>query len=220
MIRLQNISKSYYTKHGVNQLFSDLCLNIPLKQNVGVLGRNGVGKSTLLRIIAGIEEPDSGTIIRDARVSWPIGFSGGFNGSLSGEENCFFVSRIYGEDINRVTEFVKDFSELEDYFHMPFKTYSAGMKSRLAFGLSMALEFDIYLVDEVTAVGDAAFQKKCRAAFAERRRRSNVIMVSHNFDILREYCSSIAILEKGKITLYDNVDNAIQIYNQNLSSHE
>ncbi|KIE05037.1 Polysialic acid transport ATP-binding protein KpsT [Candidatus Jidaibacter acanthamoeba] len=220
MIKLENISKSYHTKHGTKILFKNLFLDMPLRQNIAILGKNGVGKSTLLRIIAGIEEPNSGNIIRDARISWPIGFSGGFNGSLSGEENCFFVSRIYGEEIKRVAEFVKIFSELEDYFYMPFKTYSAGMKARLAFGLSMALEFDIYLVDEITAVGDAAFQKKCRDAFAERRKRSNVIMVSHNFDILKEYCSLVAILESGKITLYDNIDKAIEIYKKSLNQNE
>lgn len=220
MIKLENISKSYQTKHGMKVLFQNLHLDTPLGQNIAILGKNGVGKSTLLRIIAGIEEPNSGKVIRNGRISWPIGFSGGFNGSLSGEENCFFVSRIYGEEIQRVVDFVKSFSELEDYFYMPFKTYSAGMKARLAFGLSMALEFDIYLVDEITAVGDAAFQKKCRDAFAERRKRSNVIMVSHNFDILKEYCSLVAILESGKITLYDNIDNAIEIYKKSLNSDE
>ena len=135
--------------------------------SVGILGRNGAGKSTLLRILGGAEQPDSGRVIRKGRVSWPIGFSGGFNGSLTGEENARFVARIYDADIDRVIEFAKDFAEIGDYFQMPVRTYSSGMKARLAFGLSMAIDFDTYLVDEVTAVGDATFQERCREAFAE-----------------------------------------------------
>ena len=214
MISLQNISKVYRTKYGMNQIFSKLSLDIPTGSNVGILGKNGAGKSTLLRIIAGIEEPDSGRVVRNARISWPIGFSGGFNGSLTGEENCRFVSRIYSEDIRKVIDFVVQFSELGMYFFMPVRTYSAGMKARLAFALSMAIEFDVYLVDEITAVGDLAFQAKCNAAFRKRQDRSDIIIVSHHINTLKEYCSIFAILENGIIRLYRDIDIAMNAYNK------
>jgi capsular polysaccharide transport system ATP-binding protein len=176
------------------------------------LGRNGAGKSTLLRIIAGTEQPDSGTISRTGVVSWPIGFSGGFSGSLTGEENCRFVARIYGADLDEVVGFSADFAELGDYFYMPVKTYSSGMRARLAFGLSMAIAFDAYLVDEVTAVGDSRFQEKCRKAFEARSGRSSVIIVSHNLSTVRDYCQRCAVIKEGKLLSFDSVDEASAVY--------
>jgi capsular polysaccharide transport system ATP-binding protein len=214
MIEIKGISKTFTTKSGENCILQNLNFSIEKNDNIGILGRNGAGKSTLLRIIAGIEEPDHGIVERRGRISWPIGFSGGFNGSLTGEENCHFVARIYGEEIEKVLDFVTDFSELGDYFYMPFRTYSAGMKARLAFGLSMALEFDLYLVDEVTAVGDISFQRKCKEVFAERRKRSSILIVSHNLNTIKEYCNKVVILDKGKIQVYNDIDMAFNIYNQ------
>lgn len=212
MIDLQDISKAYATKAGPNQVLDRVSFSFPPRTNIGILGKNGAGKSTLLRIIAGTEQPDSGNVRRAGVVSWPIGFTGGFNGSLTGEENCRFVARIYGADIDEVVGLTADFAELRDYFYMPVKTYSSGMRARLAFGLSMAIEFDAYLVDEVTAVGDSAFQEKCRKAFAERSGRSSVIIVSHNLSTVKDYCQSCAVLKSGKLLCFDSVDEANKVY--------
>lgn len=212
MIALESITKAYPVKHGLHLVLNEVSLEFPEGVNVGVVGRNGAGKSTLLRIAAGVEAPDHGRVIRRGRVSWPIGFAGGFNGSLSGEENCRFVARIYGESVDRVVGFAKEFAELGQYFEMPVKTYSSGMRARLAFGLSMAIDFDVYLVDEVTAVGDADFQKKCRATFEARSGRSSVIIVSHNIKTIREYCETCAVLDNGRVHWCDSVDEAERMY--------
>ncbi len=212
MITVDNVFKAYATNKGPHVVLDHVSFEIPPRDNVGILGVNGAGKSTLLRIMSGVEMPDAGRVERKGRISWPIGFSGGFNGSLSGEENCRFVARIYGEDVDRVVGFTHEFSELKDYFYMPIKTYSSGMKSRLAFGLSMAVDFDLYLVDEVTAVGDAAFQKKCKDAFAERRERSGLIMVSHQPATIKSFCQRAAILRKGRLTMYETVAEAEKAY--------
>lgn len=212
MIELSDVTKSYQTRSGSNVVLDRISFTFPPRTNIGILGKNGSGKSTLLRVIAGTEQPDSGTIRWGGLVSWPIGFSGGFNGSLSGEENCRFVARIYGADIDEVVGFTMDFSELGEYFHMPVRTYSSGMRSRLAFGLSMAIQFDAYLVDEVTAVGDANFQAKCRKAFEERSDRSSVIIVSHQMNTVRAYCERCAVLKNGKLSIFDSVDAASKEY--------
>lgn len=212
MIELSDVTKSYQTRSGSNVVLDRISLTFPPRTNIGILGKNGSGKSTLLRVIAGTEQPDSGTIRWGGLVSWPIGFSGGFNGSLSGEENCRFVARIYGADIDEVVGFTMDFSELGEYFHMPVRTYSSGMRSRLGFGLSMAIQFDVYLVDEVTAVGDANFQAKCRKAFEERSDRSSVIIVSHQMNTVRAYCERCAVLKNGKLSIFDSVDAASKEY--------
>ncbi|MGD2112726.1 MAG: ABC transporter ATP-binding protein [Gammaproteobacteria bacterium] len=212
MIELRHISKAYPMRHGLNQVLDDISLAFPAGENIGILGRNGSGKSTLLRILAGIEQPDRGEVIRRRRVSWPLGFAGGFNGTLTGEENTRFVARIYGADIRRVSRSTHDFSELGAYFHMPVRTYSSGMRSRLAFGLSMAIDFSVYLIDEITAVGDKPFQDKCRNAFRERRQRSSVILVSHNLNTIRQFCETCAVLIDGKLHVCASIPEAQQLY--------
>lgn len=212
MIELSDITKAYPTRSGTNLVLDRVTFSFPAHTNFGILGKNGAGKSTLLRIIAGTEQADSGKVRRHGVVSWPIGFSGGFSGSLTGEENCRFVARIYGADIDDVVGFTMDFAELGEYFYMPVKTYSSGMRARLAFGLSMAIEFDAYLVDEVTAVGDTHFQQKCRKAFQERSDRSSVIIVSHQLSTVRDYCQRCAVLRDGKFLVFDNVEDARAVY--------
>lgn len=212
MIDLIDVTKSYPTRSGRNVVLDAVTFSFPAQTNIGVLGRNGAGKSTLLRIVAGTEQPDAGNVHRRGLISWPIGFAGGFNGSLNGEENCRFVARIYGADVDEVVGFTADFAELGEYFYMPVKTYSSGMKARLAFGLSMAIEFDAYLVDEVTAVGDAQFQQKCRRAFEQRSGRSCVIIVSHNLGTIRDYCQRCAVLRDGRLLCFDSVDEAKSAY--------
>jgi capsular polysaccharide transport system ATP-binding protein len=212
MIELEQVTKLYATKHGVNVVLDAVDLTFPARTNIGILGRNGAGKSTLLRLISGAEQPDSGYIHRRGEISWPLGFGGGFNGSLTGEENCRFVARIYGVEVDDVVDFARDFADIGEYFYMPVKTYSSGMKARLAFGLSMAVEFDVYLVDEVTAVGDSRFQEKARAAFAARRDRSSVIMVSHSYRTITQYCDQCAVLKQGKLYYFDSVKDAQRMY--------
>ncbi|MCL4107931.1 UNVERIFIED_CONTAM: hypothetical protein GTU68_016959 [Idotea baltica] len=200
--------------NGKNIILDKVSFKFPEKKSIGVLGVNGAGKSTLLRLIAGSEYADSGKIIRNGRYSWPLGFTGSFHPSLSGIENLRFACRIYGCDIKYVTEFVKDFSELGKYIEEPIKTYSSGMRSRLAFALSMAIDFEVYLVDEIMGVGDKGFKKKCRDAFEAKRKKSSIIMVSHSMNTIRDY-SDVAILLTGKkLEIYEDVDQAIKLYNK------
>lgn len=218
MIELRDIYKTYATSSGPNCVLDRVSVTFPARTSVGILGRNGSGKSTLLRIIGGAELPDSGEVIRRGRVSWPIGFAGGFNGSLTGEENCRFVARIYGQDIDYVVAETMAFADIGNYFTMPVRTYSSGMRARLAFGLSMAIDFDFYLVDEVTAVGDKPFQEKCRAAFAERQKRSSVIIVSHHIKTIRQYCDRCALLVDGQLHMYDDVEAADEEYQHRMAA--
>lgn len=212
MIELENVTKAYPTHGGLHVVLDNLTCTFPEKTSVGILGPNGAGKSTLLRILGGAEHPDAGTVTRSGRVSWPIGFSGGFSLSLSGEENCRFVARVYGADFDEVVESTREFADIGEYFHMPVRTYSSGMRARLAFGLSMAIDFDTYLVDEVTAVGDSTFRRKCKHAFDERRERSSVIIVSHQLSTIKQYADVYALLRRGKVSFYDDLDEVEKLY--------
>lgn len=179
---------------------------------MGILGLNGQGKSTLIRIISGAERADSGTVTRKGRVSWPIGFTGGFNGSLTGRENLRFTSRIYGADIREVTNFVEAFSELGPYMDMPVKTYSSGMRSKLAFGLSMAIGFDFYLIDEAYSVGDASFRAKAEKLFEARKAHATLIVVSHSVATIRKNCDRAAVLHNGVLSEYETLGDALRVY--------
>lgn len=212
MIRLRNVTKTYRMKAGRRLILDDLSVDFVPGVNMGILGRNGAGKSTLMRIIGGAITPDRGTVERTSRVSWPIGFSGCFHGSLTGRENLRFVCRIYKADIRQVTSFVEDFTELEDYLDMPVKTYSSGMAAKLAFGLSMAIGFDFYLIDEVTAVGDASFRQKSQRVFLERKNTSTLLVVSHNIGTIKEHCDMAGVLDRGKIIFFDQIAEAIKYY--------
>ncbi|MHC1727601.1 MAG: ABC transporter ATP-binding protein [Syntrophobacteraceae bacterium] len=212
MIRLEKVSKSYKTITGRRIILDNVDAVFPRGKNIGILGKNGAGKSTLLRLIGGVEAPDSGRIIKNGKISFPIGFSGGFHLSLSGRENLRFISRIYEVDFKKVMDFVAEFAELGEYIDMPIKTYSSGMRAKLAFGLSMALDFECYLIDEVTAVGDASFKKKSHEAFSERRSKSNVIMVSHSIATIKQYCDSAAVLSNQRLIFYEDINDAIEFY--------
>ncbi|EGI9633724.1 ABC transporter ATP-binding protein [Escherichia coli] len=215
MIKIENLTKSYRTPTGRHYVFKDLNLEIPSGKSVAFIGRNGAGKSTLLRMIGGIDRPDSGKIITNKTISWPVGLAGGFQGSLTGRENVKFVARLYAkqEELKEKIEFVEEFAELGKYFDMPIKTYSSGMRSRLGFGLSMAFKFDYYIVDEVTAVGDAKFKEKCAQLFKERHKESSFLMVSHSLNSLKEFCD-VAIVFKNSyiIGYYENVQSGIDEY--------
>ncbi len=213
MIELQGVCKSYRANNGWNRVLDDITVTFPKGKNIGILGLNGAGKSTLLRLIGGAEPPDRGTVLRYGRISWPIAFTGGFPGTLTGRENARFVSRLYGAPPGAVEDFAEDFSELGAYFDMQVRTYSSGMRARLGFAVSMAVEFDCYLVDEATEAGDWRFRAKCFQAFRERGEHSTVIMVSHNEETIRRNCEIGAVLSRGKLTLYDDIKEAIAVYN-------
>ena len=214
MITLDRVSKVYRTRSGRKTVLDNVSATFESGQNFGVLGVNGAGKSTLLRLIAGSEIPDLGVVRRNARVSFPLGFGGTFHGALSGRENVAFVSRIYGAATRSVLHFVEEFSELGEYLHMPVNTYSAGMRARLAFATCLALNFDLYLIDEVTEVGDQRFRQKCAEAFRERMQCSDIILVTHNTHTLRQYCERGAILANGELTLFDDIDTALGRYHR------
>jgi len=213
MIRLENVTKSYRSRFGTNYVLNNVSMTFPERTNIGVLGLNGAGKSTLVRIIGGTDHPDTGKVIRQGRVSWPMGFSGGFVGALTGRENSRFVARIYGADTRYIENFTQEFSELGNHFDLPLKTYSAGMRSRFALSVSLACDFDYYLVDETMETGDARYREKCRREFAKRNSRSSLILVSHNEGAVRRSCDSAAILYDGNLDYYEDVNEAFRNYN-------
>ena len=216
MITLEAVSKAYRTRDGRKTVLDDVNVSFETGHNFGILGVNGVGKSTLLRLLAGSELPDRGVVRRYARVSFPLGFSGTFHGSLSGRENVAFVARVYGARMRTVIEYVEAFSELGQYFRMPVNTYSAGMRARLAFATCLAIDFDVYLIDEVTEIGDQRFRKKCAQAFRERMQHADVILVTHNPHTLRQYCDRGAILSDGGLVFYDDIGAALGRYHRML----
>jgi capsular polysaccharide transport system ATP-binding protein len=213
MIELENVSKSYRTRHGSLTVLDDVSMRIQRGEKVGILGANGSGKSTLVRLLGGVEQPSSGVVRRDMNVSWPLAFSGGFQPALTGVDNLRFVCRVYGVDWRPLQCFVEDFSELGIRFREPVKTYSSGMRARLAFALSMAIEFDSYLVDEVLAVGDARFQEKCQLELFEKRRDRGLIIVSHVQEQIRGHCERAYVLHAGKAIRFDSVDEAFEYHN-------
>lgn len=218
MIRLQNLSKSFRLNGVDKTLFRNLTMDIPSGRAVALLGRNGAGKSSLLRLISGSLDPDCGHIQHTGSISWPVGFAGSFHPDLTGQQNIRFVGRVYGVDTDTLTDFVEDFAELGKHFYLPCRSYSSGMKSRLAFGLSMGLYFDTYLVDEVTAVGDGAFRQKSEAVFRHRLTKSGAIIVSHGTKMIRRLCDSAMVLEDGALTWFDDVEDAIDVHHRNLGA--
>lgn len=212
MIKLVNLNKKYRTTAGVKVVLNNACATFPAGKSVGILGLNGAGKSTLIRIIGEAEPADSGFVSSDGRVSWPLGYTGGFQSSLTARENARFVARIYGEQTQYIEDFTYEFSELGDYFDVPLKNYSAGMRSRFAFSVSLACNFDYYLVDEALETGDARYREKFRKAFEERKANASVILVSHNEDTVRRNCDMAAILQNGELVLYDSIKEAMQEY--------
>ena len=214
MIKLDRVFK-FYRRNGIVKIVLDhVSTQFDTGFSYGLMGVNGAGKSTTMRLISGTELPNSGRVRRDVRVSWPLGFAGGFHPLMTGRENVKFVARIYGADRRKTLDYVEDFAEIGDYIDAPVQTYSSGMMARLSFALSMAIEFECYLVDEITAVGDARFQARCLEAFNERRKRADVVMVSHSMQTIRDYCDRGGVLVDGQIVMFANVDQAIETYNR------
>jgi len=209
MIRLENLTKIFHTDQGSKIAVDDVTLTIPTGGSLALLGRNGAGKSTLLQMISGAMEPTYGQILSDGTISWPVGFAGAFHPDLTGAQNARFIARVYGADTGDMVDFVEDFAELGDNFYLPVRNYSSGMKARLAFGVSMAVSFDTYLIDEVAAVGDASFREKSNAVLKSRLEHSSAVVVSHSMGLIRQICDRGAVLESGKLTLFDNINDAI-----------
>src|SRR3546814_43108 len=215
MIELRNLTKSYLTLKGRKYVFRDLSFEVPQGRNIALIGRNGAGKSTLMRLLCGLDVPDRGRIVTDKKISWPVGLSGGFQGSLTGRQNAKFICRVQGaegEDMRRRIAFIQDFAEIGPAFDEPVKTYSSGMRARVAFGLSLAFDFDYYLVDEAMSVGDAHFRDKAANAFKEKIGKANIILVTHGMGQVRKMCDMVAVLEDGQVTCFDDVEAGIRAY--------
>jgi len=217
MIKVENLCKSFGRGAGRKLVADNISQSFPKGRSIALLGRNGAGKSTLLRMIAGTLNPDRGTVRRSGRVSWPVGFAGSFHGDVTGAQNVRFLARAYGVDTHELLDFVASFAELGRHFHQPFKSYSSGMRSRLAFGASMGIAFDTYLIDEVTSVGDARFKQKSTGFLKDRLRDSGAIVVSHGTGLLRRICDCGAVLEAGRLTFYEDLDEAIAMHEAHLN---
>lgn len=220
MIRLENLSKSFMTPRGRKTVIDRASITFPEGVSVALLARNGAGKSTLMGMIGGTIQPTSGRIVTSGSVSWPVGFSGSFHQDLTGVQNVRFVARVYGVDTEELVAFVEDFAELGGHFHSPVRTYSAGMKSRLAFGVSIGIPFDTYLVDEVTSVGDANFKRKSRIVFLERMKNAGAIVVTHSMAQVRKLCTAGVVLENGRLDYYEDIEVAIAQHQRNMGSAE
>ncbi|MBU2963498.1 ABC transporter ATP-binding protein [Citreicella sp. C3M06] len=217
MIRFENLTKSFRVNGQRQVVIDNLTAELPSGKSLALLGRNGAGKSTLLQLIAGTLQPDSGRILSDGTISWPVGFGASFHRELTGAQNVRFVARIYGVDTDSLLAFVENFAELGAHYHMPVRSYSAGMRGRLVFGTSMGIHFDTYLVDEVTAVGDQQFRRKSKAVFLERMKTSSAIMVSHEMAQVKAFCNAGLVLDRGRVTYFDDLDEAIDMHERLLA---
>ena len=215
-MRLEHLTKTFVLDGQRKVVLQDVNLEFPSGIAVGLLGRNGAGKSTLLRMIAGTMDPTSGRIVSTGTISWPVGFSGSFHPELTGIQNTRFIGRIYGADTDELVAFVEDFAGLGMHFRMPLKTYSSGMRSRLAFGVSMGIPFDTYLVDEVTSVGDASFRAKSAQVFHARMQSAGAFVVSHSMGMIRDLCDVAVVLENGQLYYYEDLEAAISHHNRNM----
>lgn len=217
MIRLVDVAKSYETRSGPVTIFEDVNMTVAQGEKIGILGRNGAGKSTIIRLISGAELPSRGRVERDMSVSWPLAFGGAFQGTLTGLDNLRFICRVYGTSPDDKIAFVEEFSELGAYLREPVRTYSSGMRARLAFAISMIVEFDCFLIDEIVAVGDARFTRKCQEELFVKRGDRAMIIVSHDREFVRDHCDHAAVLTGGRLHHFDNVDEAYVYYGEHFS---
>lgn len=217
MIHLDHLTKTFPLGRGVKYIINDVTTTFPTGASVALLGRNGAGKSTLLKIISGAIRPTSGQVLSTGSVSYPVGFAGSFHPDMTGVQNTRFVARLYGVDTDELVDFVQNFAEIGKHFFMPLRTYSAGMKSRLSFGVSMGIPFDTYLIDEVTSVGDGAFKRKSVELFEERLENAGAVVVTHSPLMVKRMCNYGVILEDGKVTVYDDIDEALAHHEANMA---
>jgi len=215
MIRVNSVYKDYHseTRGHYNRVLSDISFTLAQGEKIAVLGRNGAGKSTLIRLISGIEVPTGGTIEREMSVSWPVGLDGAVGGSMTGNDNIRFISRVYGKPFPEVFEYVEDFAQLGKYLSEPVRTYSSGMRARLNFALSLAIDFDCYLIDEIIAVGDQRFARRSYEELFEKRSDRSLMLASHSAELIKQYCSRAMILHRGRSKIFDDLDLALDIYN-------
>src|SRR5277367_589348 len=218
MLSVERVSKVYETRHGPHKVFDDVSFTLGKGENLGILGRNGAGKSTLIRLISGAERPTSGRILRGMRVSWPLAFGGAFAHHLTGLDNLKFVCRVYGVDYKPLVPFVEEFTELGDFFREPVLHYSLGMMTRLAFALSMAIEFDCFLIDEAIVVGDVRFHERCHIELFQKRKDRAFILVSHDANVIRLYCKNACVLHEGQLLPFPTVDAAYDFYQSMMAS--
>lgn len=215
MLEIKNVYKKYHTSQGGRWVLRDISLQLNKGEKIGILGRNGSGKSTLIRLISGADRPTRGQIIRDMSISWPLAFGGAFQGSLTGLDNLKFICRVYGVDYRDRIDYVQSFSELGIYLYEPIKRYSAGMRARLAFAISMAVEFDCFLIDEIVAVGDGRFHERCQHELFTKRADRAMIIVSHQADYVRQHCDRASVLVKGELFHFSEMDEAFAFYEAN-----
>jgi capsular polysaccharide transport system ATP-binding protein len=213
MIRAVDVTKEYQTEGRVHRALSSVSFTLGKGEKLAVIGRNGAGKSTLIRLLGGVELPTSGTIEQTMSLSWPIGLTGGFQGSLTGNDNMRFIARIYNKPFDRIKDYVEDFAELGKFLSEPVKTYSMGMRARFAFALSLAIDFDCYLIDEVIAAGDQRFQRRSHEELFEKRADRSLILASHLGEFIKAYCSRALVLHHGRGNLFSDIDLALQVYN-------
>ncbi|MET0240242.1 MAG: ABC transporter ATP-binding protein [Sphingobium sp.] len=218
MIRTENVFKVYPTRSGDRTVLNDISFTLDRGEKLGVLGRNGAGKSTLVRLVSGAEQPTSGSVTRTMSVSWPLAFGGAFQGTLSGLDNIRFISRIYKQDYNQNIDFVAQFTELGLYLKEPVKSYSQGMRARLAFAISMIIEFDCYLIDEINAVGDVRFHERCEVELFQKRSDRAMLIISHDTNYVRQHCSRFSVLHEGHMHFYTDFDQAYDQHMYNLHS--
>ncbi|MCW2391907.1 ABC-2 type transport system ATP-binding protein/capsular polysaccharide transport system ATP-binding protein [Sphingobium sp. B1D7B] len=219
MIVVDRVSKSYPTRSGCRVILDDVSFTLDRGEKLGILGRNGAGKSTLIRLVSAAERPTLGTITQTMSVSWPLAFGGAFQGSLTGLDNIRFISRIYNQNYHDNLQFVSDFTELGVYLREPVRSYSQGMRARLAFAISMIIEFECYLIDEITAVGDARFHERCEAELFHKRGDRAMLIISHDVEYVRRHCQRFAVLNEGKLIFYNDFEQAYEAHSQNLHLH-
>lgn len=213
MIRIENLTKSYPSRLGPQYIFKNLNFSFPTEKNVAILGKNGAGKSTLFRLLAKSEYPDRGRIITNRAMSWPVALQTGIHPKMTGRENTRFIGRINSvRSLSKYEKYVQEFAELGKKFDLPVQTYSSGMRAKLVFACCMNINFDVYLIDEATSVGDPLFRKKAKATLKEKSEKCGVIMVSHELDQIREYCNSAVLIDKGKLSYYDDLEEGIEAY--------
>lgn len=214
MIAFEDVAKTYHIRKFEKLVFTDLTFVIERGDSVGICGANGAGKSTLMRLIGGVEQPTAGKITRSMSTSWPIGYGSCFQSSLTGADNARFIARIYDQDEQSLLDFVEDFAQLGPYLYQPVHTYSAGMHARLAFGISLAINFDCYLVDEVTGAGDERFRIRCEEELLHRRDNATLVMISHDPGTLRQYCRRGAVVYGGTVVFFDTIDEAVEVHHR------